>query len=214
MFSAPSVPAALKRGSFMRFDPRIVVAALAAAVVLPLVVSAQDLHPSRRPSPLGMARTTLGDAYVRVIYGRPYKRDRKNIFGTKENGAVVVYGERWRTGANEATELTVTRDVLVGGQKLAAGTYSLSTTPAPGTWKVHFNSKLGLDGLGIFANNTFTPVDLAPTDVLTLSVPATELPEDKEVDQLTFDFEKTASGADMVLRWIRTEVRVPIAPAK
>ena len=198
----------------MRFDPRIVVAALAAAVVLPLVVSAQDLHPSRRPSPLGMARTTLGDAYVRVIYGRPYKRDRKNIFGTKENGAVVVYGERWRTGANEATELTVTRDVLVGGQKLAAGTYSLSTTPAPGTWKVHFNSKLGLDGLGIFANNTFTPVDLAPTDVLTLSVPATELPEDKEVDQLTFDFEKTASGADMVLRWIRTEVRVPIAPAK
>ena len=153
----------------MRFDRRMVVAALAAAVALPLVLPAQDLHPSRRPSPLGMARTMLGDAYVRVVYGRPYKRDRKNIFGTKESGAVVVYGERWRTGANEATELTVTRDVLFGGQKLPAGTYSLSTTPAPGTWKVHINSKLGLDGLGIFANNTFTPVDLPPTDVLTVS---------------------------------------------
>ena len=129
-----------------------------------------------------------------------YKRGRDNIFGTKESGAVVPYGERWRTGANEASEITVTRDVLVAGQKLAAGTYSLSTTPAAGTWKVHFNSRLGLDGLGVFANNTFTPVDLAPTDVLTVPAPATELPADKEVDQLTFEFEKTAGGADMVLR--------------
>jgi hypothetical protein len=124
----------------------------------------------------------------------------------------VPYGERWRTGANEATEITVTRDVLVGGQKLAAGTYSLSTTPGPDTWKVHFNSKLGLDGLGTFANNTFTPVDLAPSDVLVVSAPATQLAEDKEVDQLTFEFEKQGTGADLVLRWIRTEVRVPVAP--
>lgn len=198
----------------MRCQRRIVVAALAAAFVLPLTVTGQDLHPSRRPSPLGIARITLGDAYVRVIYGRPYKRGRNNIFGTKESGALVPYGERWRTGANEATEITVTRDVLVAGQKLPAGTYSLSTTPAAGAWKLHFNSRLGLDGLGILANNAFTPIDLAPTDVVTVSATATELPADKEVDQLTFEFEKTAAGADMVLRWIRTEVRVPIALAR
>ena len=76
---------------------------------------------------------------------------------------------------------------------------------------MHINSRLGLDGLGTFVNNTFTPVDLAPTDVLTVDVPPAQLPADKEVDQLTFDFEKTAAGADMVLRWIRMEVRVPIA---
>lgn len=198
----------------MTCQPRIVVAALAAALISPLAVSGQDLHPSRRPSPLGIARITLGDTYVRVIYSRPYKRGRENIFGTKESGALVPYGERWRTGANEATEITVTRDVLVAGQKLPAGTYSLSTTPGGATWQVHFNSKLGLDGLGVFANNTFTPVDLAPTDVLTVSAPAIELPPDKEVDQLTFEFEKTAAGADLVLRWIRTEVRLPIAPAR
>jgi len=198
----------------MTCQRRIAVAALAATLVSPLAVSGQDLHPSRRPSPMGMARITIGDTYVRVVYGRPYKRGRDNIFGTKESGAVVPYGERWRTGANEASEITVTRDVLVAGQKLAAGTYSLSTTPVAGTWKVHFNSRLGLDGLGVFANDTFTPVDLAPTDVLTVSAPATELPADKEVDQLTFEFEKTAGGADLVLRWIRTEVRLPIAPAR
>jgi Protein of unknown function (DUF2911) len=192
----------------------VVVVALTAALASSVVVTAQDLHPSRRPSPMGMARITLGDAYVRLVYGRPYKRGRNNIFGTKESGAVVPYGERWRTGANEATEITVTRDVLVAGQKLPAGTYSVFTTPGPQTWQVHVNSKLGLDGVGIFANDTFTPVDLAPTDVLVVSAKATELPEAKEVDQLTFEFEKTATGADLVLRWIRTEVRVPIALAR
>jgi hypothetical protein len=197
----------------MKFQRRIVVGALASAVALPLFAVAQDLHPSRRPSPLGIARTMLGDTYVRIVYSRPYKRGRANIFGTKESGALVPFGERWRTGANEATEITVTRDVLVGGKKLPAGTYSLSTTPGPETWTLHFNSKLGLDGLGLFANDTFTPVDLAPTDVLVVSAPATQLPEDKEVDQLTFEFEKSGAGADLVLRWIRTEVRVPVAPA-
>lgn len=193
---------------------RILVATLTAALVAPIALTAQDLHPSRRPSPMGMARTTIGSTYVRVVYGRPYKRGRNTIFGTKESGAVVPYGERWRTGANEATEITVTGDVLIGGKKLAAGTYSLFTTPGPDTWTLHVNSKLGLDGVGIFANNTFTPVDLAPTDVLVVSVPSRQLPEDKEVDQLTFEFERTGTGADMVLRWIRTEVRVPISPAK
>jgi len=197
----------------MNFRRRVVFAALVAALAAPMWIAAQDLHPSRRPSPMGMARISLGDTYVRVVYNRPYKRDRNNIFGTKESGALVPFGERWRTGANEATEITVTRDVLVAGQKLPAGTYSVSTTPGADTWKVHLNSKLGLDGLGIFANNTFTPVDLAPTDVIVVSRSATQLPADKEVDQMTFEFEKTGAGADLVLRWIRTEVRVPIAPA-
>ena len=191
----------------------IATAALAALLAIPFTATAQDLHPSRRPSPLGMARITLGDTYVRVTYGRPYKRGRQNIFGTKESGALVPYGERWRTGANEATEITVTGDVLVAGKKLPAGTYSLFTTPGDKEWTVHFNSKLGLDGTGVFANDTFTPVDLAPTDVVVVSVPVRQLSEAQEVDQLTFEFEKSGTGADMVLRWIQTEVHVPIVPA-
>jgi Protein of unknown function (DUF2911) len=197
----------------MSFVARMIVAAMAVSIVVSIPIAAQDLHPSRRPSPMGMARITLGNTYVRVVYGRPYKRGRNNIFGTKESGAVAPYGERWRTGANEATEITVTGDVMIAGKKLPAGTYSVFTTPGPDEWTVHFNSKLGLDGVGVFADGKFTPVDLAPTDVLVVTVPAIQLPEDKEVDQLTFEFEKTANGADMVLRWIRTEVRVPVAPA-
>jgi Protein of unknown function (DUF2911) len=195
----------------MTCQRRVFAVALTAALVAPLVSIAQDLHPSRRPSPLGWSRITLGDTYISVIYGRPYKRGRNNIFGTKESGAIVPFGERWRTGANEATEITVTGNVMVGGKPLRAGTYSLFTTPSPETWTVHFNSRLGLDGLGVFADNKFTPVELGPSDVLVVTAKATQLPEDKEVDQFTIDFERTASGADMVLRWIRTEVRVPFA---
>jgi hypothetical protein len=195
----------------MTCNRRIFVGALAAALVAPLVTVAQDLHPSRRPSPLGWSRITLGDTYVSVIYGRPYKRGRDNIFGTKESGALVPFGERWRTGANEAPEITVTGNVLVAGKPLETGTYSLSTTPGPETWTIHFNSRLGLSGLGTFADNKFTPIDLGPTDVLVVTAKSIQLPDDKEVDQFTIDFERTAAGADMVMRWIRTEVRVPIA---
>lgn len=186
----------------------------AVLLVTPSLAVAQDLHPSRRPSPLGFARTTVGDAYVSVVYGRPYKRGRNNVFGAKDANPLVPFGERWRTGANEATEITVTRDVMVAGQRLPAGTYSLFTTPNPDTWAIHFNSRLGLDGMGTFANNKFTPVELAPTDVLTVTVKAAQLPEDKEVDQFTIELAPSGGGADLVLRWIRTEVRVPIAPAK
>lgn len=183
--------------------------ALAAALVAPLVVVAQDLHPSRRPSPLGWSRIALGDIYLSVIYGRPYKRGRNNIFGTKESGALVPFGERWRTGANEATEITLTRPIVVSGRPLAAGTYTIFTTPGADTWSVHFNSRLGLDGTGVLVDGKFTPLDLAPTDVLTVTAKPRQLAE--EVDQFTIEFEPTASGADLVLKWIRTEVRVPIA---
>ena len=189
-------------------------AVLAGALLAPIAAAAQDLHPSRRPSPMGMARIMMGDTYVRVVYGRPYKRDRDNIFGTKESKALVPFGEVWRTGANEATEITVTKDVMGAGKKLAAGTYSMFTTPGADSWKFHFNSLLGLSGTGYFEDGKFTPVDLAKTDVLVVDAKPVALAEDKEVDQLTFDFEKTAGGAVMVLRWIRTEVRVPIAAAK
>lgn len=169
--------------------------------------AAQDLHPSRRPSPMGMARTTIGEAYLSVVYSRPYQRGRKVIFGTAEAGALVPYGQLWRTGANEATELTVTRNVTVAGKALPAGTYSLFTTPGAERWTVHFNSALGLWGTG------GADLDLAATEVLAVEVPTTELAEDASVEQLTLAFEKSENGADLVLRWIRTEVRVPFAVA-
>lgn len=189
----------------------VVLALVALTVGLAGVAVAQDLHPSRRPSPMGMSRITVDDTYMRVVYSRPYKRDRDNIFGTEESEALVPYGKIWRTGANEATELTVTGDVMVGDQKLAAGTYSLFTVPGAESWTVHINSALGLSGTGIFAEGKFTPVDLPPTDVVVTTAAAGTLEE--EVDQFTIAWKEADGGADMCLQWITTEVCVPFRVA-
>jgi hypothetical protein len=177
-------------------------------------VEAQDLHPSRRPSPVGIARTFAGDTYVKVVYGSPYKRGRDNIFGTEDSGALVPYGKIWRTGANEATEITLTGDLLIGDQKLPAGTYSIFTVPGPEQWSVQFNSALGLSGTGRFDMETrkFEPADLPATEVLSLTAPVASL--DEEVDQFTFAFDTSDTGTGLCLRWITTEVCVPIAAAE
>jgi hypothetical protein len=181
-------------------------------MVAPLA-EAQDLHPSRRPSPMGMARTHLADGgttYVSVVYSRPYERGRDNIFGSEESGALVPYGERWRTGANEATEITLTGDVTAGGEPLPAGTYSLTTIPGPESWTVHFNSTLGLNGTARRnpESGRFEQVELGPTDVLVVTAPVGTLEE--KVEQFTIAFEPAGGGADMCLRWITTEVCVPV----
>lgn len=175
---------------------------------------AQDLHPSRRASPIGIARANIGDAYVKVTYGRPYMRDRK-IFGMNAGDTqyLVPFGEIWRTGANEATEITLTEDLLVDGNRLDAGTYAIFTQPDAETWTVHFSPELGLDGTGRFdpATDTFTPVYDPSTDVLAIDVPVRSA--DEEVDQFTITFEPQGTGSDMVLRWEQTEIRVPMQPA-
>ncbi|NNE34204.1 MAG: DUF2911 domain-containing protein, partial [Rhodothermales bacterium] len=89
-------------------------------------------------SPMAIAAVTLDDGtYVKIVYSSPRKRGRE-IFG-----GLVPYGEVWRTGANEATELTVTNGVLLNGNVLAAGTYALFTIPGDEQWTVIINRNLG-----------------------------------------------------------------------
>jgi hypothetical protein len=190
----------------------LVLAALAATAATSAPAAAQE-DPARRLSPVGIARTHIGDTYVKVTYGRPYIRDRQ-IFGAPvdgEEGPLVPFGRLWRTGANEATEITLTGPLMVAGQRLEAGTYSVFTVPGPGTWSVHFSPFLGLDGTGHFdaATQTFTPVYDPASDVLAIQVPARAMTD--VVDPFTIQFEATATGADMQLRWDRTEVRIPLA---
>jgi hypothetical protein len=173
---------------------------------------AQDLHPSRMPSPMGMARSHVGDAYVSITYSRPYKRGRDNIFGTADSEALVPFGEVWRTGANAATQITATRDIMFGDAKLAAGTYSVFSTPGPESWKIHFNSRLGLNGT--FARNPetgdFENAYSPDNNVLEIEVMPGTLEE--EVDQFTISFEDQDDGSThMVWQWITTEIRVPVS---
>lgn len=178
-------------------------------------LAAQDLHPSRRLSPVGIARTHIGDTYVKINYGRPYTRGRQ-IFGANTDSTtfLVPFGQIWRTGASESTEITVTGPVTMAGNALAAGTYSIYTEPGPEEWVIHISPQLGLDGTGIFdaGAGVFTPNVYQPeNDVFAFTVPVHTLGEDETVDQFTISLEENPSGVDMIMRWERTEVRVPIS---
>lgn len=175
---------------------------------------AQDLHPSRRLSPVGIAHTHIGDTYVKITYGRPYIRGR-NIFGANDDSTtyLVPFGEIWRTGANESTEITVSDAVLIAGNRLEAGTYSIFTEPGPREWVFHISPQVGLDGTGIFneETNEFTPNVYQPeNDVFVFRSAVLTLPDDQTVDPFTIQLKDSEGGAEMVVSWEQTQVRVPI----
>ena len=111
-----------------------------------------------RPSQKASVMQTIGVTDLTITYSRPGVKGRK-IWGDPPAAAtakgaatlddsntrlkdapIVPYGHVWRTGANEATTFTVTDDVLINGQKLPAGTYSLHTIPGKDEWTLIFNS--------------------------------------------------------------------------
>ena len=101
-----------------------------------LTVNAQKFDDlDKSPMDVTMYRTPDKQALARVIYSRPQKRDRK-IFGE-----LIKYGKVWRTGANEATEITLYHGMKFGDTQVAPGTYSLFTIPGEKEWTVILNKK-------------------------------------------------------------------------
>ncbi|WP_266367129.1 DUF2911 domain-containing protein [Tellurirhabdus rosea] len=90
-----------------------------------------------QPSPSAAVMQTVGVTDITVKYSRPAMKGRE-IFGQ-----LVPYGQLWRTGANAATTFQASTDVLVEGQKLPAGTYSIFTIPAQNEWTLIFNRNTG-----------------------------------------------------------------------
>ena len=83
-----------------------------------------------------MVRTDDKESFMRIIYSRPKKNGRA-IFGK-----LVPYGKIWRTGANEATEITFYKNVNFEGKEVKAGTYTLFTIPGENEWTVILNSEI------------------------------------------------------------------------
>jgi hypothetical protein len=87
-----------------------------------------------RPSPKAQLMQTIGTTDVTINWSRP------GVKGRAIWGALVPYGQVWRTGANEATVITFSDDVTINGQKLAKGSYSLHTIPGQNEWTIIFNT--------------------------------------------------------------------------
>ncbi len=152
---------------------------------------------SPRPSPNAFVGLQIGSARVMVAYGSPGVKGRQ-IFG-----GLVPHGRIWRTGANEATTLTANADILFGGQKVEAGTYSLFTIPGESEWTVILNRD----------NNQWGAYEHDPEqDFLEVIVPA-ETGEFLENFTIGFDHIQPDGSADLTIAWENSLVRVSVAEA-
>lgn len=176
----------------------IAVAAVAAAMVVAVVVFAQQ-DKSKRASPPANAKCQFADGRsINVDYSSPRMKGRK-IYG-----GLVLYGQEWRTGANEATTFDTTTAVEIDGTTIPAGHYTLFTLPAQGTWKLIISKKTGEWGI---------PYPGAQNDLARLDMKTQALPSN--VENFSISFQKAdPKSCVMNLDWEKTRAYVDIAEKK
>ena len=148
------------------------------------------------PSPSAKFEQKIGLTDVTVEYSRPSKKGRV-IFGD-----VVPYDAVWRTGANAATKITFSDDVVFGGAEVKKGSYALLTKPGKKTWSVmlypHNSTSFG----------SYLESDVQPITVTTESI---EMPKETEVETFMMGFDGiTNHGGTLFILWERTFVPVEI----
>lgn len=155
------------------------------------------IKPTPRPSLLAMNSLKVGNMYLKIVYGQPLKKGR-TIFG-----ALEPYGKVWRTGANEATEITFTKDVKINNKILKAGTYTLFSIPEETKWTFMFNSELGQ--WGAYKYNPSKDVFSIVVDVHR---------NELIYEGLTFNFVEKPDGAELIMQWDDIKVGIPLVFSK
>ncbi|GHN01317.1 hypothetical protein WSM22_28060 [Cytophagales bacterium WSM2-2] len=158
-----------------------------------LLFAQEELKP--RVSPMNAVSIRHKDGYLKIIYSQPQKKGRE-VFGK-----LVPFGQVWRTGANEATEMTTTWDISINGTVLKAGTYSLFTIPGPEKWIIILNKDLGLWGSYNYNSKS---------DALRFDVPAKLAPGNVVYEPFTIRIDQKTDTAEIFLLWDKTQVSFPI----
>ena len=130
--------------------------------------------------------------FARVIYSRPHRGGR-TLFG-----ALVQWGQPWRLGANEATEIEFFQPATIQKKRIEKGRYILYAIPYEDKWILVLNNSLFSWGLKLNPK----------ADVARFEVPSGKTPQ--LIEYFTMDFEKTSTGVDLLMAWENTEVRLPI----
>jgi hypothetical protein len=129
----------------------------------------------------------------RVVYSRPQKAGRI-IFG-----GLVKYGEVWRLGANEATEIEFYKNVRLGGKKLNKGRYTIYALVNENTWTIIINKETDIWGSFKYDSKK---------DVLRTTVMVQKM--DNIVESLAMVFEKSTTGCNLIIAWDNLKVSIPI----
>lgn len=187
----PAIHARVRSPLFVRCAASAI---LLITLLLITEVGYSQLAINPRPSPLAIATARYKDTYLKIVYSQPHKRGRE-IFGK-----TVPYNQVWRTGANETTEITITKDILISNQPLKAGTYSLLTIPNKDTWTIIINSDVGM--WGSYNYNVKQDVLRFEASVETLT--------DVVYEPFTILIDQKTDKATISLLWDKTKVTFPI----
>ncbi|HEX6306839.1 MAG TPA: DUF2911 domain-containing protein [Longimicrobiales bacterium] len=151
-----------------------------------------------RQSPYDSVTVRVGDQQLRLCYGRPYAQGRV-IFG-----GLVPWDTLWRTGANEPTILHLPFTADIAGLRVPPGSYSLYTVPRQeGDWELIINRSTAQWG----HPSSYTP-EVQAQELGRAPIRTERM--DQAMEQFTIRGESTSAGADLVLEWERTRVRIPI----
>ncbi|WP_370407439.1 DUF2911 domain-containing protein [Tenacibaculum dicentrarchi] len=134
----------------------------------------------------------ISDKLVKVIYSRPQLK-RRAISKLAPNEKV------WRTGANEAAEITFYKDVNFGGKEVKSGTYTLFTIPGDKEWTVILSTAKNVWGAYSYSESE---------DVV--RVPATISKSKKSIEAFSIAFNGQENDATMYLGWGKLIVSVPV----
>ena len=130
---------------------------------------------------------------IKVIYARPSAKGRA-IFGE-----LIKFGEVWRVGTNENTEIKFYKPVTIGGKNIAAGTYSLFAIPEKDKWTIIINKEIDLWGSYAYDESK---------DVVRVSVPVK--PVSTVIEALSIAFTTQGTVTNLVIGWDKTTVELPI----
>jgi len=134
-----------------------------------------------------------------VLYGRPALNGREVFPG------ITKYGEAWRVGANESTELLLMKDATIGGKMIPAGRYSIVITPTEKLWTIHINSEN--DGWGNYGHKP-------ELDIITTSVPVTAETESVENLSMALYSPNDDNVVHLKIGWGLYRVEMPITMTK
>lgn len=134
----------------------------------------------------------ISEKAVKVVYSRPQLNGR-------DVAKLVPHDEVWRTGANEAAEITFYKSITFGDTKVKAGTYTLFTIPGEKEWTVILSSDINVWGAYTYKQDH---------DVARMKAPASQSKDVLEAFSIVFD--ESESGAEMYMGWGTLRVKVPI----
>ena len=131
----------------------------------------------------------VSEKVIKIIYSRPQLKGRSLE-------KLAPLGKKWRTGANEATEVTFYKDVIFGGAAVKAGTYTMYAVPGKATWTVALSSQLNVWGVYFHKDEN---------DVAKVTIPVKQTEENLDVFSIAIDEDMTIN-----MGWGSTLISIPV----